>query len=756
MSKKVYLIIKYFFFFILLFISQFAKIANLSNFAFALFFCLIWCGQSILVLSPMYVLSSFLHSFNTTDLICAGATVGVILTFYFLHYKFKKPFNTFLIMVYGFLSQVVFMYYHSYAASEFFDAVLSVALGLIFLYCCLHLSQNILLKGLRRKFFIDEGICAGVVIVVISSGLYNVPFGPYICAGVATLLMLVVLWSFGISSAILCGALIGLGISLCTQNISYIVRMVLLSIAAGTMKSNKRIFSVLAVILIDVFIELYLMPIYALSNLIGVCVGAVVFLLLPPRFLQGVSGMVVTEGQNNALYDMLERQRKQLQYKLSTMSNVFFEMKNTYLSMVKNNYTTEEIHNIVNTQILQSVCSKCPNKDLCRNINSQETKYYIQELSKLAYARGKVGIAETEPIFAHKCIRLPVLISSINHYVSEYKHTVFDTQFNNEYKLMMAEHLFGVSQIFKTFSSQLSNRLTFDLIKENEIIEVLSKNHILCTECLVYYDADKTIKVSLNVRDKDLLNDTIERVVSQSLNTKMQVHSIMHSTANNYSIVILNPKNVYDIIFGCAGATKNNVDISGDTHIVTKITADQVLISICDGMGSGKSAEEISKRSISLLENFYKAGFDSAATLNIINNLLSQRGEDNFSAIDLGIVNLHTGILNLYKVGAPCSFVKKDNEVELLNSGALPLGIIKDAKPHIQTKILCDGDYLILVSDGVVDAFDDIGKMQDFINEIKTINPQAVANDLLSYALKLSSSEPKDDMTVVVVRLIKN
>ena len=173
-------------------------------------------------------------------------------------------------------------------------------------------------------------------------------------------------------------------------------------------------------------------------------------------------------------------------------------------------------------------------------------------------------------------------------------------------------------------------------------------------------------------------------------------------------------------------------------------------------MGSGKSAEEISKRSISLLENFYKAGFDSAATLNIINNLLSQRGEDNFSAIDLGIVNLHTGILNLYKVGAPCSFVKKDNEVELVNSGALPLGIIKDAKPHIQTKILCDGDYLILVSDGVVDAFDDIGKMQDFINEIKTINPQAVANDLLSYALKLSSSEPKDDMTVVVVRLIKN
>lgn len=756
MSKKVYLIIKYLFFFILLFILGFAKIGGLSNFAFAMYFCLIWCGQSILVLSPMYLLSSFLHAFNTTELICAGITVAVIVSFYFLHYKFKKPFNTFLIMLYGFLSQVAFMYMHSQISSEFFDSVLSVVLGLIFLYCSLHLFQNILLKGLRRKFFVDEGICAGVVVAMLASGLYNMPFGEYIYAVVSVLCLMVVIWCFGMPSGILCGTLFGLGVSLCTQNIGYIVRMVLLAISAGTMKTNKRVFSVIAVILTDIFIDLYLMPVYVMSSIIGVCIGALIFLILPQKVLKYISSLIITEGQNNALYEMLERQRKQLQLKLSTMSNVFFEIKNTYLNMVKKCYTSDDVYNIVNTQILQTICSKCPNKDLCINLNNQETNYHIQQLSKQAYTRGRVNIAEVEPNFAKGCVRLPVVVSAINHNIDEYKHTMFDIQSNNEYKLMMAEQLFGVSQIFKTMSSQLSTKLVFDIEKENEIIEVLSKNHILCTECLVYKDEADTFKVSLNIRNRDIINECIERVITQCLNTKMQVHSIVHSTIKNHSIIILKPKNVYEIVFGCAGASKHNMDVSGDTHSVIKITSDQILLSICDGMGSGKTAEDMSRRSVSLIENFYKAGFDSSTTLKVVNNLLSQRGEDSFSAIDLGIINLHTGILNLYKVGAPCSFLKKANGVDVLESGALPLGIINDARPHIQSVVLCDGDYLILVSDGVLDSVNDIDKIKEIINNIQNTNPQAVANELLSAVLKLSNNLPQDDMTVLVGRLIKN
>ena len=756
MSKKVFLFIKYLCFFALFYVLMHAKVGNLSNFAFGMYFCLIWCGQSILLLSPLYLTSAFLHAFDVTELACAGATIGVVLLFYFLHYKFKKPFNTLLIMLYGFLSQVVFMYMHSGVASEFFDSVLAVALGLVFLYCCMHLFQNVLFRGLKRKFFVDEGICAGVVLTIVASGLYNIPMGEYISLCVAVLFVLIILFCYGSSGAIVAGALVGMGISFCTQDVTFIVRMVLLAVAAATMKTNKCIYAVLSVVLVDVFAELYLMPVYAISTIISVSVGALLFLIIPNKWLNNISCVVVVENKNNALYDILECRRKDLYYKLGMMSNVFFEMKNTYLDMVKKNYSEQDVYESTNTQVVQNICMQCPNKDECLNINNDEINYHIKELTRLAYSRGKVSLAEVSPNFSYRCIRLPVVVNAINHNVSEYKHTIFDTQASNEYKLMVAEQLFGVSRIFKTLSSQLSTKIIFDIDKGNEIIERLSQNHILCTECLVYNESDNNIKITINIRDKDLLTETIEKIISLCVNTKIQVHSIVHSTIKNYSLVTLKNKNVYEMVFGCAGANKHGGAISGDTYSVAQVSTDQVVLSICDGMGSGQNAQNISKRCSSLISSFYKAGFDTNITLKIVNNLLSQRGEDNFSAIDLGVVNLRTGILDLYKVGAPCSFIKKENETIILNSGALPLGIISNAKPCIQSVILGENDYIILLSDGVVDAIKETSKLREIINNIQNTNPQAIANELLDIVIKACNNFVQDDMTVVVGRLIKN
>lgn len=756
MSKKVFVFIKYLCFFALFYILWKAKIGGLNSFAFGLYFSLIWCGQSVFLLSPLYVASSYLSSFNFYTLICACITVGVFLLFYFLHYRFKKPLNIPLIMCYGFLSQVGFMYLNSGTAEDFFVSILSVLCGIVFLYCCLHFFQNLLIRGLRRKFYIDEAICAGVMIIVFSAGLYSVPYGEYIHISLGAFLTLLSLWVLGASGSVVSASLFGLGASLCTQNIAFIVRFVLLGLSASTMKSNKRIFAVLAVVLIDVLIELYFLPVYALSTIISVVVGALLFLAIPNKALTFISNFVIPLGQNNVLYNTLERQRKDLESKLHNLSNVFFEMKNNYISMVKNSYNTQDVIKSVNMQITQTVCSHCPNKDNCLTINSQETNYHLKRLTKFAYTRGSVNIIDAEPTFSRRCIRLPVVINAVNNNIKEYKQTAFNNQTNNESKLMMAEQLFGVSQIFKNLSLSLHNKIVFDVEKESEIIESLSKNLVLCTECLVYNEDKNNIVVTLNVRNKDLLYKTIEQVVSNCLNANFYVHSTMHSTANNYTLVVLRTKNVYNFIYGCAGVCKYNSTVSGDSYMAYKIDNRQMCLSICDGMGSGKTAESLSARAISLIENFYKAGFSSDVTLKIVNSLLSQRGEDNFSAIDLGVIDLQNGVLNLYKVGAPCSFLKQKDSTTILSSGALPLGILKDIKPSIKNVVLNDGDYIILLSDGVVDAFVDIDKLKDVILNAREVNPQLIANEILNSALKVSNNMPKDDMTVLVGRLIKN
>ena len=59
------------------------------------------------------------------------------------------------------------------------------------------------------------------------------------------------------------------------------------------------------------------------------------------------------------------------------------------------------------------------------------------------------------------------------------------------------------------------------------------------------------------------------------------------------------------------------------------------LFAISDGMGSGDGAAEASAGAISMVENFYRAGFDNAVILSLVNKLLCLTSDDNFTSIDI-------------------------------------------------------------------------------------------------------------------------
>lgn len=65
-----------------------------------------------------------------------------------------------------------------------------------------------------------------------------------------------------------------------------------------------------------------------------------------------------------------------------------------------------------------------------------------------------------------------------------------------------------------------------------------------------------------------------------------------------------------------------------------------------------------------------------------------------------------------------------------------------------------EGDFVIMVSDGVYDAFCDKGQptLQKFIAALDTLNPQQMADMILTEA-NLRSNGARDDMTVLVTRL---
>ena len=62
-------------------------------------------------------------------------------------------------------------------------------------------------------------------------------------------------------------------------------------------------------------------------------------------------------------------------------------------------------------------------------------------------------------------------------------------------------------------------------------------------------------------------------------------------------------------------------------------------------------------------------------------------------------------------------------------------------------------DIIILISDGISDAFEGKEELVNYINNIENINPQTIADDILNQAYKLNGNIAKDDMSVLVVRV---
>jgi len=118
-------------------------------------------------------------------------------------------------------------------------------------------------------------------------------------------------------------------------------------------------------------------------------------------------------------------------------------------------------------------------------------------------------------------------------------------------------------------------------------------------------------------------------------------------------------------------------------------------------------------------------------------------------------VDIRTGIGDFIKMGAPESFVKHRDTTDIIKIGALPLGIIQNIETKAKEVYLSSGDKIILVSDGISDAYKNIEDLQDFVNNISSQSPQAIADQIVQHVLNLNKNIARDDMTVIVAKIFE-
>ena len=216
----------------------------------------------------------------------------------------------------------------------------------------------------------------------------------------------------------------------------------------------------------------------------------------------------------------------------------------------------------------------------------------------------------------------------------------------------------------------------------------------------------------------------------------------------------------YILKSGIAKIKKDQSIVSGDMISETKLGDGKYLFAISDGMGSGPNARKNSRIAVSMLERLLNSGFDKDTSINLINSaILTANQEEMYATLDIEILDLYAGKMQVLKNGACPTYVKKNKNVTMITSKSLPAGIVKDVKIDTYDKDLEDGNIIVICSDGIIESNNEYSNRELWVKylleEIQTDSPGRIADIILKEAIDNNFGKPKDDMSVIVTKVIK-
>ena len=726
-------------------------------FAFGMFFALAWANQKVWLLVPAYIVAGAIYQPTMEFAICMLVCIFCLIVPYFIHILCKKNMRKWEFAVFAILSQTANVVFDIISGFSPILSCVSILLGVLFMYACINVFEAIIIRGFTNKLTILEIISLFTIIAAICSGLVMLNIENF---SFLKLFMSFVLLVFAFCSTPLLTLLVasigGIGSLIATNNPIYVAPFIIWALVILLFKKRFRIFMVVSLVCIEFVIGYYfnLYPTFGYIEILPVAISCLVFLCLPKQVCNEIAVIFNLSKDRLAMKNVVNRNREILHRRLGNLSEIFNEMNIIYRNMLKQGMTLDEVKSLLEQEITDKICSFCPERNHCHRTFAESTKQVFDELITISYEKGKATLLDIPSYLTSRCKQTNAILGSINTLTGQYKKYMSMVHDVDTSKLIIAEQLLGISKIMGGLSQEVESSVSFDTTRENKILDELTYYNIICIDVVVFEKDVWTQMASVVVRNGDSEKPRIVDVVSKVCGSKMAVFESYPCSRPGYTVVNLKTAPKYDCLFGVSQKTKNGSKMSGDTYSIVKLDGDKILFAISDGMGSGEKAGQTSELSISLVENFYKAGFDNDLILSPVNKLLALHKEEIFSALDIAIVDKKNGLVDFIKMASPKSYILNEDQCQTIEAGALPMGIVEETKPLIKKQVISAKDFVILISDGISDSFENDEELKECIKSIKTKNPQEFADELLERALACNNGYAVDDMTVIVVKIL--
>ncbi|MDD4291299.1 MAG: SpoIIE family protein phosphatase [Clostridia bacterium] len=715
-------------------------------FAFALYAVIVIYCEIPYFYAIAFVLSALVKESGL--LLSAGMALPLLIFKSIIHIKRFNPRILFFYLIEG-LSLCLYIGIGLTSVDILLERLLGVAICAVFTLIC---SLSIKVYNKRKKRFripVEQSIAVCLFFFCLMRGVCAITlWGFSLIRFTAPVVILCATYIFGGQGGLICAVIAGAG-CITEFGLNYISVFCLWALIVLPFMRINRYIAALALIVSDALLLLITQADVTVQNVTACVLGSLCFMVIPTSLLNSLKNRYKKQEQYSSRH-IINRLRNNTADKLFKLSEIFFSMELSFKSMVKGVLPVERAQHELLKEVDEQVCISCPERMKCQRLHAEDTQDSLLSLIQTALSRGKATILDVDGYLSSRCGRLNAVIACINHQAANYKHYHEMTTTADNSKLLIGEQLGGVSKLLQSLSKESKCALSFDGKKERHLIEELGIRNILVKEA-VCYGENGNMNLTLVIDINDSNHPQLMDIVSDVLQAPYMIDKAEYTDNNEWRVLHIKPQPRFDVLFGFQAVKKYQSNVSGDSHSFLKIANDKFMLAICDGMGSGEKAERVSNRAISLVENFYKAGFDNEIILNCVNKLLVVNNDETFSAMDICIINLANGLCDLIKIGAPSSIIRINGEYDVVEGGSLPLGVLENISPSISKTALNVNDLIVLFSDGLLEAFNRNSLLR-FVSCQPEHDPQALANAIIKQALNLTP-QPNDDITVIVAKI---
>lgn len=333
----------------------------------------------------------------------------------------------------------------------------------------------------------------------------------------------------------------------------------------------------------------------------------------------------------------------------------------------------------------------------------------------------------------------------------------------NENKDLMVEHLEEMAKIMTQLAEEARRCVPMGERRFKQIAHALREVDIQLKNLYLIENEMGRTEVSLTMRTikkNNLSAEELGDLLSVLLNMRLtSAQDNAFFIGGDWQTFYYVEEAKFHVLTGVAKAVKETEKISGDNYAFFETDTGNLTAVLSDGMGSGDKACSDSTMVVELMQKFLEAGFQMEMAIQMINSALLTGGENsNMSTLDLCSMDLYSGECHFVKVGSACSYIKRQHLVDRISSGNLPLGIFQKPDMEAVGRTLMDGDYVVMVSDGVLDALSQgIGEdmLSELIGSTNLENPGEMANAILNFCIHQCRGHIRDDMTVLVIGIWK-